>query len=73
MILSCSTVHVEISLAVPASRIWYASCCTGLPKTGATNQNAPRLISEYLCLLRQRIDSNSITIVKETRELRDKE
>ena len=46
--------------------------CTGLPKTGATNQNAPRLISEYLCLLRQRNGSNSITKVKETRELREK-
>ena len=54
---------------------WCASLlsCTGLPKTGATNQNAPRLISEYLCLLRKRNDSNSITIVKETRELGDKE
>ena len=68
------------SLAAPAPshnvRVWSASyipSCTGLPKTGATNQNAPHLISEYLCLLRQRNDSNTITIVKETRELRDKE
>ena len=67
------------SLAAPAPshnvRVWYASyipSCTGLPKTGATNQNAPRLISEYLCLLRQRNDLNSITIVKETRESRGK-
>ena len=41
--------------------------CQGLPKTGATNQNVPRFISEYLCLLRQRNDSNSIIIVSETK------
>ena len=74
------TASYVLSLAAPAPshnvRVWSASyipSCTGLPKTGATNQNAPRLISEYLWLLRQRNDSNSITIVKETRELRDKE
>ena len=47
--------------------------CTRLPKTGATNQNAPCLISKYLCLLLQRNDSNNNPIVKETRELRDNE
>ena len=59
------------SLAAPAPshnlRVWYASympSCTRLPKTGVTNQNAPRLISEYLCLLRQKNDLNYITIVK---------
>ena len=59
------SIRVNKTIAV---RVWSASyipSCTGLPKTGATNQNAPRLISEYLCLLRQRNDLNSITIVKE--------
>jgi len=71
------TNHSLASLAAPAPshnvRVWYMTICTGLPKTGATNQNAPCLISEYLCLLHQRNDSNNITIVKETRELRNKE
>jgi len=68
------------SLAAPSPShnvmVWYASfmsSCTGLPKTGVTNQNASHLISEYLCLLRQRNDSYGITIVKETCELRDQE
>ena len=56
-------------------RVWYASyilSCTGLPKTGAINQNGHvHLVNICACYVRN--DSNSITIVKETRELRDEE
>ena len=45
------TNHSLASLAAPAPshnvRVWYASymtICTGLPKTGTTNQNAPHLL-----------------------------
>ena len=79
-----TTFHCRItlvtSLATPIpshkGRVWYASyiqSCTRLPKTGATNQNVPHLISTYLCLLHQRNDSNSLTIVKGTHQLRDKQ
>ena len=75
MELSSCSLQPYISLAVPAPlhkvRVWYASyaSCTGLPKT---NHNTPCLISEYLCLLHQRNDSNSITIVKVTSDIREK-
>jgi len=41
-----------------------SSSCTGLPKTGATNYNTPRVISEYFCLLCQGNESNCNTLVK---------
>ena len=48
-------------------------CFTELPKTGATNQNAPSAINEYLlCLLHQRNYSNCNTIVLRVSGLRVK-
>ena len=44
-----------------------------ITKTGATNQNAPRLISAFFCMLCQKNESNALTVLKKQKELADKE
>jgi len=43
---------MELSIQVAPTPLkgLVSSSCTGLPKTGATKQNAPRAISKYLLL-----------------------